>query len=304
MKKVFKSLSALLLATALFSCTEGDNPIYTVLNDISAGAAIRTVKIGSSYIETGDASGKFQVNLEIQDLKNGQDTDRIDVYVTFLDKTADNGSNSKPEVLLKSIKESSFIAGARELPYADLTITINDFKTKFGLTNSQYDCGDQFVVRLAQVMKDGRIFTRANASASVIGGAYFSSPYQYTINVRYPFPDASLFNGNYKVTEDSKGDYTKGTIVPVVYSNNNGKFKFRILNTNNLFLINKSSYYDVTVNPLTLNCTIQGNETFDYGTLKSKPTGTGSINVCNGAITFSINYSSTLQSQRFSLVKI
>jgi hypothetical protein len=303
MKKIFKSLSVVLLAATLFSCTEGDNPIDTVLDDVTSGAALRNVTISNPGFTTGDAAAQFQATLEVQDPKNGQDTEKIDVYVTFLDKTAGNGSNSKPEVLLKTILSSAFVAGKRELPYANFTVTIAELKTKFGLTDAQYDGGDQFVVRLAQVLKDGRVFTRANSNSNVVGGAYFNSPFQYTVDVKCPFPDASLFNGNYKVAVDEWADYGIGDIVPVLYNVANGQFKFRILNTNNPYLNNTSSYYEVTVDPLTLVCTVKGNETFDYGSLKTNATGTGKVNVCNGNIDLVISYSGSLQSQPFSLVK-
>jgi hypothetical protein len=302
MKKIFKSLSVILLAVTLFSCTEGDNPIDTVLDDVTSGAALRNVTISNPGFTTGDATAKFQATLEVQDPKNGQNTDKIDVYVTFLDKTAGNGSNPKPEVLLKTIPSSAFVVGKRELPYADVTITIAELKTKFGLTDVQYDGGDQFVVRLAQVLKDGRVFTRSNTT-STIYNAYFSSPFLYTIDVKCPFPDASLFNGDYKVAIDDWADYGIGDIVPVLYNAANGQFKFRILNTNNPYLNNTSSYYEVTVDPITLACTVKGNEIFDYGSLKTNATGTGKVNVCNGNIDLVISYSGSLQSQAFSLVK-
>lgn len=304
MKKIFKSLTTVLLAVTLFSCTEGDTPIDTVLNDVTSGAALRTVSLSNPGFTTGDASAKIQMTLEVQDPNNGQDTDKIDVYVTFLDKTPSNGNNPKSEVLLKSIPSSAFVAGKRELPYTDLTITIAEFKAKFGLTDAQFTGGDQFVVRLAQVLKDGRVFTRANSNSNIVGGAYFSSPFQYTVDVKCPFPNASIFNGNYKVVVDQWEDYAPGDIVPVLYNVANGQYKFRILNTNNPYLNNTSSYYEVTVDPATLTCTVKGNETFDYGTLKTNATGTGKVSACNGDINLTISYSGSLQNQALSLVKI
>jgi hypothetical protein len=37
-------------------------------------------------------ASKFQVTLEIQDKNDGQDTDKIDVYVSFKDNSPENGS--------------------------------------------------------------------------------------------------------------------------------------------------------------------------------------------------------------------
>jgi hypothetical protein len=40
-----------------------------------------------SLISLGDPASKFQVTLEIQDKNDGQDTDKIDVYVSFKELT-------------------------------------------------------------------------------------------------------------------------------------------------------------------------------------------------------------------------
>jgi hypothetical protein len=190
MKKIINSLSVLILAVSLFSCSEGDNPIdYVLENTVVGGGTLRTIKVDNPSIALGDANAKFQVTLEVQDKNNGQDTDKIDVYVSFKDNSASNGSNTKAETLLKSIPSTAFTTGARELPYAIVSVTIAELKTKLGLTDLQYTGADQFVIRLVQVMKDGRTFTRANSNANVIGGAYFASPFQYNANVVCPITE-------------------------------------------------------------------------------------------------------------------
>jgi hypothetical protein len=83
-------------------------------------------------------ASKFQVTLEIQDKNDGQDTDKIDVYVSFKDNSPENGSNPKTEVLLKSIPSSAFTAGTRELPFTVVAVTIAELKAKFGITDLQY----------------------------------------------------------------------------------------------------------------------------------------------------------------------
>jgi hypothetical protein len=49
--------------------------------------------VDSPNIALGDPASKFQVTLEIQDKNDGQDTDKIDVYVSFKDNSPENGSN-------------------------------------------------------------------------------------------------------------------------------------------------------------------------------------------------------------------
>lgn len=206
MKKIINSLSVLILAVSLFACSEGDNPIdYVLDNTTNGGGALRTVKVISPSISLGDAAGKFQVSLEVQDKNNGQDTDKIEVYVSFKDNSTANGSNPKPEALLKSIPASSFVAGTRELPFADVTVTITELQTKLGLTASQYTGGDQFIIRLAQVLKDGRVFTRANSNSNVVGGAYFASPFQYSVNVVCPITESLAGKHTYVTTNMKRG---------------------------------------------------------------------------------------------------
>lgn len=209
MKKIFKSLSILILTVLVFSCTEGDNPIDTVLNGVTSGAALRTVQITSPAIALGDPTGKFEVKLEVQDAQNGAATDKIDVYASFKDNNIADGNNTKVEKIIKSIPSTSFVAGTRELPFANVVVTTAELKTTLGLTDSQFTGGDQFVIRLAQVLKDGRVFTRANSNSNVVGGAYFSSPFQYNANVVCPITE-SLAGTHTYVTSNMKAG-TAGT---------------------------------------------------------------------------------------------
>lgn len=190
MKKIINSLSVLILTVSLFSCSEGDNPIdYVLDNTVIGGGTLRTVNVDNPSIALGDVNAKFQVTLEVQDKNNGKDTDKIDVYVSFKDNSTANGSNPKAETLLKSIPSSAFTSGVRELPYAIVAVTVSELKTKLGLTDLQFTGADQFVIRLVQVLKDGRTFTRANSNTNIIGGAYFASPFQYNANVVCPISE-------------------------------------------------------------------------------------------------------------------
>jgi hypothetical protein len=110
---------------------------------------------------------KFQVTLEIQDKNDGQDTDKIDVYVSFK-ITHQKTVVIKTEVLLKSIPSSAFTAGTKRITIYCSSCNYCWMKAKF--ITDQYTGGDQFVIRLAQVLKDGRIYT-CNSNSNVVGGA-------------------------------------------------------------------------------------------------------------------------------------
>lgn len=238
MKKIFKLVSLLIIAVSLHSCSEGDNPIdYVLEGTVNGGGALRTVKVGNPTIALGDPTAKFQVTLEVQDKNNGKDTDKIDVYASFVDNSTANGSNPKPEVLIKSIASTSFVAGARELPYADVTVTIAELQTKLSLTSSQYTGADQFVIRLAQVMKDGRVFSRSNSNTTVVGGAYFSSPFQYNANVVCPITE-SLAGTHTYVTNNMKA----GTVGVPCGTSVSGNVVFTATATPGVFVISDMSF--------------------------------------------------------------
>ncbi|MBC5864159.1 hypothetical protein L1S34_12710 [Flavobacterium sp. K77] len=214
MKKLIKYLSVVVLSTYLFSCSEGDNPVDFVLeNTVNGGGALRTIKVDNPSIALGDANAKFQVTLEVQDKNDGKDTERVDVYVSFVDNSAGNGTNPKAEGLLKSIAAANFTAGTRELPQAVISVTIAELKTKLGLTDAQYTGGDQFVIRLAQVLKDGRVFTRSNSNTNVVGGAYFASPFQYSANVVCPITESLAGTHTYVTTNMKAAGAACGTSV-------------------------------------------------------------------------------------------
>lgn len=207
MKKLINSVSLLLIALALFSCSEGDNTIDTVFNNtVIGGGTLRTIPpITSPTIALGDPNAKFEVTVEVQDAKNGTDTEKIDVYASFKDNFVADGNNTKAEVLIKTIAASEFTAGTRELPFAKVIVTAAELKSKLVLTDTQYTGGDQFVIRLSQVMKDGRVFTNTNANANVLGGAYFSSPFRYNANVVCPITENLAGSHTYVTTNMKAG---------------------------------------------------------------------------------------------------
>lgn len=219
MKKIINSLCVLIFSIFLISCSEGENPIdYVLENTTNGGGSLRTIKVDNPSIAVGDPNAKFQVTLEVQDKNKGQDTERIDVYIKFTDNSTGNGSNPKTEVLLKSIPASAFTVGTRELPFAVVSVTIAELKAKFGLTDPQYTGGDQFVIRLAIVLKDGRTFSRANSNANIVGGAYFSSPFQYNANVVCPITESlagthTFTTSNMKAAGIACGSSVSGTVV-------------------------------------------------------------------------------------------
>jgi hypothetical protein len=218
MKNLINKVSVLLIALSLFACTEGNKVIDQVLNDTEIGGGVlRTLTISNPTIALGNAASKFSAIVEVQDVNQSKGTEKIDVYVRFKDNNPADGNASKAEVLLKSIPASSFVAGSREFMNAAIDVTITEFKSKLAISDSQYTGGDQFIVRLAQVMKDGKVFTSTNAAGTVTGGAFFNSPFTYNVNVVCPITE-SLAGTHTYVTNNMKagGATLPGTVTGTV----------------------------------------------------------------------------------------
>jgi hypothetical protein len=192
---------------------------------------------------------------------------------------------------------------------ATVNITQTDLYAAFTSLNSVSDIGvtDQLLITADLKLNNGtviKLFTDAGVPryGADISNAPFLSLSQ-TYAVACPLNDASLFNGNYRVTADQWEDYAVGAIVPVVYNAANGLLKFRILNTNNPAVTNKSSYYEVTINPANSTVSVVSNVPFNYGGTLISATGTGTIGSCTGDINLKLNFPGYASNQNFTLVK-
>lgn len=211
MKKIIYVITSVLVFGGIYSCSEPDNAVYKVQDAVSQeGGALRTIApITSPNIELGSPTAGFAVNVEIQDTQNGNGTEKIDVYATFKDNSPSNGSNPRAEVLIKSVLSSSFVQGPRELLKAAISVTAAELQSKLGLTVSQYTGGDQFVIRLAQVLKNGSVFTNSNSNPIFFSG-FFSSPFIYNANVVCPITQSLAGTHTYVSTNMRRGPSAAG----------------------------------------------------------------------------------------------
>lgn len=173
----------------IMGCSSDDKIIDKVFNNTTSGAALRTIDLISGEIDNDNMQeARFAVLLEIQDAQNGNLTEEVQLYVTFIDNN-DQG-NSTEEILFRIYTPNDFTPGIRELPYLNVNIPLSELKTFFSLTDDEVVTCDQFIFRFAIKLKDGRVFSRDNSSNNVLGGSYFQSPFTYTTNVvGGPLPD-------------------------------------------------------------------------------------------------------------------
>lgn len=156
-------------------------------------------------------------------------------------------------------------------------------------TPSDFTLNSSLIVSAELTLKDGRVIKMYTDDGTPLFGADVANSSLFKVQQTYlmscPLTDASNFNGDYKVVKDDWADYKVGDIVPVVYNPANGKLTFRILNTNNIYILNPTTSYMICViDPATAKVTVTANEEFNYNPGYGPTTGTGSVGSCSGAI--------------------
>ncbi len=84
----------------------------------------------------------------------------------------------------KSVPASAYAKDATTgYPRHTLAVTGAEAMTTMGLDTSKIKAGDRFVIRGTMKLTDGQSFNAANTGVNITGGAFYSSPFMYTINV-------------------------------------------------------------------------------------------------------------------------
>ena len=139
------------------------------------------------------------------------------MFASFKDKTPANGTNNKAEKLVKNIKyDGTFeIDATSQLPRGTISITYNESVAALGLTPVQIDRTDQFTIRQAVKLKDGRVFSSNNASSALLTGAFYQSPYRNIVSVSCPSLTQNI-EVTYKTTvlDDGSGGPPAGCPTP------------------------------------------------------------------------------------------
>lgn len=198
-------LSGLVLFTR---CEDPDNAIYTVLEDYTSGAVLRTKSDprNSFQFNRSEPDQAFFVKIEQQDEENGDLLERVDVYVSL------NGS-SFAEAKATSFDRSAFTQNDNGLNEIEISLTLTQAINAIGAASTDYSGGDVITVRLELVLTDGRTFSSDDSTGS-LQGSYFSSPYAYNAVIKC-IP-ASPKVGTYEVAmQDSYGDGWNGGYISV-----------------------------------------------------------------------------------------
>ena len=201
MKNLFKTILALFVVFSYNSCSEGDTAADDVLDNFTNGAALRTIEVLSSILNSSDDNSFFSVSVEEQDAQGGDLLQQVDIRVRIQDLTPENGTTTSDNALIKSVMASEFTDGPFGLPRATLTATYGEAVAAMGLAAADVFPGDLFIFEFQVLLTDGRLFGVVSAGSSITGG-FFDSPYAYNSLVSCtPEP------GDYRVEmHDSFGD--------------------------------------------------------------------------------------------------
>lgn len=140
---------------------------------------------GTANVSLANMAGtKLEVLHEAVTPNQGANFSSYDLVIRFVDKTAANGTNNVDDKALRSIASSTFTKDPQtNYPRATMTITGQEALTASGLALDKLAPGDYFEVRGTMKLSDGRTFSAANTGSNIKGGAFYSSPFLYRINV-------------------------------------------------------------------------------------------------------------------------
>lgn len=205
-KSILIAASALLVFAASCEKPEKNPPPYDVgIDAVPSGAFLRTLEVTASEIDFGDITGSsFGVNIEFNDADNGNFLQDVNVYLSIIDNSPDNGADSsKAEGLYETITASEFTPGNRPTyNYSDSTADAIAFS---GLTAADIGPSDVFRYRFEVNLTNGSSFSAANTNSNIISGPAYQSPFVYNATVVcLPKPPAA---GDWTVNmRDTYGD--------------------------------------------------------------------------------------------------
>ncbi len=231
-RKLFGILTAVLVLSA--SCTEGDKAIEEVLVEVDRGAVLRTLQINNAEFDINNTAAVFDIDLEEQDIEEGDLLESVAISVRFIDNTPENGDNTSSAVQAMALSKDDFESGTNGLPVTNLQFSFAELLNLTSVAYESVSCTDQFRIDLAISLTDGRVFTTSNSSGTVVNNTgFFKSPFSYLINIVEPIQD-SAFTGTYRLSIEQEGffgpTFNDGQLVTLTqgHSNNVRVFEARL----------------------------------------------------------------------------
>ena len=199
-----------LLALLIVSCESDDKLVDDVQANVERGAIVRTISTEGTSWNVADDTETFSANLEFQDIEDGGLLQEVRFYVDLVDNTDDNIIDPA-EALLETIPASEWVGDVWGLPRTDFSVSLAEAASALGISLGDYNCGDEFNIRLEIQLTDGRTITNTDLSGTVSGGSFFSSPLNYRIALIFLLPNETVYTGDYQLTTTITGTVLGGT---------------------------------------------------------------------------------------------
>lgn len=213
--KTYKKITAAFALLSIFSCSEDEKISEFVQDNVERGAILRTISATNTYnfFDTTDTRFVFDLSVEAQGEENGAIPAELRVYQTFND-SSDQDSDFD-EILINTIDASGLPTSDNGFPQFTLpTLSLDDALDFSSLSTGEYEGGDSFTYRLELETTDGRTFTSGDLAGTVSGGSFFSSPFEYGVEIKcIPL---TPFDGDYELKlSDSEEDGWNGAFITV-----------------------------------------------------------------------------------------
>ncbi|MEA5428800.1 hypothetical protein [Arcicella lustrica] len=189
MKNILKYSILMICGLVILACkTEIVEPID--LDALETGGYVRTVSpypVSSStfnYKITDMGGTKMEIVAEAVTPNKGADFASYELFVKFVDATASNGTKTTSILPLKTILASAFTKDAiTGYPRATITVTGIEALAASKLVIGDIAAGDRFEITGTMKLTNGKTYNAANTGANITGGAFYSSPFFYRVNV-------------------------------------------------------------------------------------------------------------------------
>lgn len=108
-----------------------------------------------------------------------------DLTVAFVDNTKTNGGNASVNATaLKSIPASAFTKNdTTGYPRSIISVSATEAIAALKLPTDSVNAGDYFELRGTMKLTTGQSFSSTNSGVNITGGAFYSSPFYYRVNV-------------------------------------------------------------------------------------------------------------------------
>lgn len=189
MKNLKKYTSVLVLGLLVMACKTEIVDVID-LNSLENGGYIRTVSpypvaaTTFNYSLANLAGTKMEFVAEAVTPNKGAAFASYDLAVKFVDATPANGTKTGTAQVLKTIAASAFSKDATTgYPRATITVTANEAVTASKVALADMSDGDRFEITGTMKLTDGKTFTATNTGLNITGGAFYSSPFFYRVNI-------------------------------------------------------------------------------------------------------------------------